>query len=182
MDDNTGRPLMWPRSFKGTVLELSLRELILVGVTVLVSVLYKLIINSGLFGLIGDQMLCRIIFCGTELLLLGMYWHYTYIFSEICRRRTNSLKECYLWTSIVFFIFCVIYWGSYFVMSRELFLWVFRVTVNLIGLRMLTYAPDNLVPYMVAYNLGMFLIMFLEPVIGYLRWRSWMKREEQQKQ
>ena len=60
--ENMETPVMWPRSFRGTVLELSIRELILVGVTVLVSVLYKLIINSGLFGLIGDQMLCRIIF------------------------------------------------------------------------------------------------------------------------
>ena len=141
----------------------------------MISVVYKAIINTGVFGLIGNVNLCRVVFCAVELLLLGIYWYYTYVFSIICRSRTNSVNECYLWTSIVFVVFCVVYWFSYFVMSRELFLWVFRVTVNLIGVRLLTYAPDNLVPYMLIYTAVMFLIMFIEPLVDYLHYRAWMR-------
>ena len=176
--DNMEEPIIWPRSFGKTVLELTVRELILLGATILISVIYKAIIDTGVFGLIRSVTLCQIVFCGLELLLLGVYWHYTYVFSMICRSRTNSMKECYLWTAIVFSVFCAVYWLSYFVMSRELFLWVFRVTVNLIGVRLLTYAPDNLVPYMLIYTAVMFLIMFIEPLVDYLYYKAWMRSME----
>ena len=156
-------------------MELFVRELILLGATVLISLAYKWIIDTGIFGYIPNVVVCRVVFCGFELLLLGVYWHYTYIFSMYCRSRTNTVKECYLWTSIVFLVFCAVYWLSYLLMGRDLFLWVFRVTVNLIGVRLLTYAPDNLVPYMLIYTAVMFLIMFLEPLVDYLHYRAWMR-------
>ena len=163
------------------LLEIAIRTLILLGATVLLSVIYKLIINTGIFGFIQNAKLCRIVFCGFELLLLGVYWHYVFIFAKISRHYSYDLKTYYLQTGAVFLAFCAAYWLSYILMSRELFLWFFRLTVNLIGVRLLTYAPDNLIPYILAYLGVMFLIMFLEPPVAIRRfvvWERWMENEQ----
>ena len=161
------------------LLEIAIRALILLVATVLLSVIYKLIINTGIFGFIQNQKLCRIIFCGSELLLLGVYWHYVFIFAKISRHCSYNLKTYYVQTGVVFLTFGAAYWLSYILMSREQFLCFFRLTVNLIGVRLLTYAPDNLIPYMLTYLGVMLLIMFLEPTIAIRRFmarKRWMKK------
>ncbi len=159
--------------------EIFIRTLIFLAATVLISIVYKFIVNTGVFGLIANERLCRVVFCLFELLLLGVYWHYVFIFSKICRHCSYSLKFYHIQALAVFLVFCVIYGLSYLLMSRDLFLWAFRVTVNLIGVRMLTYAPLSLKYYMAAFLGVTFLIMMTEPYIAKHRFEEWQEIMEE---
>lgn len=153
-----------------------IRFLILLGATMLVSVVYKGIIEMGFFQLIRKAASRRLVFCGLELLLLGIYWHYLFIFSKICRHNSRSLKVYYIRTLIVFAAFCTAYWLFHFYLSREVNMWIFRATYNLICFRLKTNTPENLVPYMIAYLVITFLIMMLEPVIAKMRYNAWKRK------
>ena len=166
---------------KGTVwyeaYKVFLRFLILLGATVLISVLYKGIIETDFFSLIKKLEPRRIVFCGFELLLLGVYWHFLFIFQKICRHNTHSLKVYYIRTLLVFAAFTAVYVLSHLLLSADVNAWIFRLTYNLICFRLKTNAPDNLLPYMIAYLAVTFLIMMLEPFIAKNRYMAWRRTQ-----
>lgn len=166
---------------KGTVwyegYKIFLRFLILLGATVLISVLYKGIIETGFLRLIKRETTYRIVFCILELLLLGGYWHNLFIFSKKCRHNSHSLKTYYIRTLLVFAAFTAVYVLSHLLLSADVNAWLFRLTYNLICFRLKTNAPKNLLPYMIAYLVITFLIMMLEPFIAKKRYMAW-KREQ----
>ena len=151
------------------------RTAILLGGTVLISLAYKGMIEIGVFQIIQNEALHYFVFCLFELLLLGVYWHFLFLFSKICRHRTRTVREYYRLSAVVFALFCAVYWLTYFLGGRARFLWVFRTTVNLIAVRLVSTAPENLVPYMLAYLAVTLAIMMLEPFIARKRFEKWMK-------
>ena len=138
------------------------RTLNLLWVTCLVSVIYMGIIKAGVFELLEEESLQRIAVCAIELLVLAAYWYFVYGFSRKCRHRTGTLKKYYRRTCIVFAAFSAVYFLAYCFIPREMFIWAFRITLNLNCIR-----PDdvNLLPYMLLWLVITFLIMLLEPAI-----------------
>ena len=155
--------------------QILLRTLILLGGTVLVSLAYKGMIEIGVFRVVQEEGLHYFVFCLFELLLLGVYWHFLFLFSKKCRHRSESLARYYRISCAVFILFCAAYWLTYFLGGRAVFMWGFRVTVNLIAFRLVSTAPENLVPYMIAYLAVTFAVMMLEPYIARKRYEKWMK-------
>lgn len=58
------------------------RFAVLLGGTVLISLAYKGMIQMGFFQVIQNEALHYIIYCLFELLLLGVYWHFLFVFSK----------------------------------------------------------------------------------------------------
>lgn len=152
------------------------RLIAFLGATALISVAYKGIIDSGVFQLVCSKQVIHPVFCVIELLILAGYWYGVFRFSGICREYSSSAKEYYLITTIVFVLFNAAYWIVY-LKNQDVFLWVFRVTVNLFGVRMLGSVPDNFLPYMLVFLAVTYLIMMTEPFISQKLYESWMKKE-----
>lgn len=151
----------------------------------IISVVYKGMIESGIFqNLIRDAALLRFIFCLFELFLLLAYWYGVYRFSKKCRHRSRSLKVYYIRSCVVFAVFAVFaacYWTSFIVFGREVFMWIFRMTINLIFFRFELTAPENLIPYMAVFCVITFAVMMLEPWIA-KKHISYLKIEEKGKE
>lgn len=147
------------RRLKHNLYKIGVRLLISLGATVLSSVIYKALIEIGFFSLIESVW----VFCFLELFFLLGYWHFTYFFSRKCRHRTRALKKHILLTLIVFAIYSAIYMGVFFI-SQDVFSWMFRLTLNLIALRINVHYPKNFLPYMIAYLLITLFILLMEPV------------------
>lgn len=145
--------------------------MILLATTVMISVLYKGLIEAGFFRVAKVKDVRQLFFCLFEFLLLCAYWYYLYRFSKKCRHHSRSLRVYYIRTVFVFAGFNVVYWLVYYLLGRAAFLWIFRITVNLICVRLVSTTPKNLVPYMLAYLVITFLIMMLEPKIS----KAWRK-------
>ena len=152
------------------------RFLVFLFATVIVSVVYKGLIEMEFFQIIPSGAFQLFFFCLFELFLLGMYWHYTFLFSKECRHRSPSLRSYYLMTVVMFLLFTAVYLTVYFKMDSSVFQWAFRVTLNLCGLRLSTTFPDDLLPYMAGYLIVTFLIMMLEPPIAIRRYQNYIRR------
>ena len=151
------------------------RFLVFLFATVIVSVAYKGIIALEFFQIVSNAAFQRFIFCAFELFLLGVYWHYTFLFSKECRHRSPSLLSYYLMTAFVFLLFSAVYLIAYFTLDSTVFQWIFRITLNLCGLRLSTTFPADVFPYMIAYLAVTFLIMMTEPQIAIKRYQSYMR-------
>ena len=151
------------------------RFLVFLFATVIVSVAYKGIIALEFFQIVSNATFQRFIFCAFELFLLGVYWHYTFLFSKECRHRSPSLLSYYLMTAFVFLLFSAVYLIAYFTLDSTVFQWIFRITLNLCGLRLSTTFPADVFPYMIAYLAVTFLIMMTEPQIAIKRYQSYMR-------
>lgn len=152
------------------------RFLVFLFATVIVSVVYKGMIEMEFFQIISNNAFRMLVFCLFELFLLGVYWYYTFRFSKECRHRSPSLLSYYLMTAAVFILFLAVYLTAYFKLDGTVFQWVFRVTLNLCGFRLSTTFPVNLLPYMAGYLIGTLLIMMLEPQIAIRRYQSYLRR------
>lgn len=149
-----------------------LRFLVLLLPTILVSVIYKGVIELGVFDSIPGNA-HWFIFCGFEFLLLGLYWYFIYVYAGACRYHSDSPASYYFITIIDFAVFSAIYYGV-FRWNQDVFSWVFRVTLNLIGIRLKTDAPDNLLPYMIAYLAITFFILMMEPVVDRIKYNRYV--------
>ena len=158
--------------------ETLVRFLVFLVATVAVSAAYKGIIELEFFQIISGSGLRRAVFCGFELFLMGVYWYYTYLFSGECRRRSPSTAAYYLMTVVVFLLFSAVYFTAYFKLDSTVFQWIFRITLNLCGLRFSTSFPADVFPYMIAYLAVTFLIMMTEPLIAYRQFQNYMRWQE----
>lgn len=145
------------------------RLLIIMGVTVVISAIYKMFIQLEFFSIFPAGFAFDFVFCITELLLLGLYWFYLYIFARKCRHRSPSLRFYYISTLIVLSVYSAVYLLLHRLLSRNAFLWVFRITLGLGGLALKTVFPDNLLPLMSIYLVITWAIMLLEPYIAKMR-------------
>ncbi len=148
--------------------------LILLGVTVGISFIYKALIEMGFFQLIRNKTFRSLEFCLFELILLAIYWQFVYFFSKELRHSCSSLKKYYIRAVIIFALFCIAYWLTYFY-YQKIFSWIFRITLNLIAFRLETNAPGNFEPYMLAFLSVTFSIMMLEPWLAIVIYKSMEK-------
>lgn len=155
-----------------------LRLLVLLSGTLLVSLFYKAMIEMGVFKLIRSAVARAPVYCLFELALLVGFWRGVFIFSKKCKHRSHSLRAHYLMIGIVAFLYTGICCAAYRFLSRDMFSWLFRITLNLCGLRLKTSFPKNLTPYLVAYLIITNLIMLLEPVIAKKRYERFVRMME----
>lgn len=157
---------------------LPIRMLTLMGGTVLVSAFYKAMIEIGIFKLVHGTERHRLVYCAFELLLLLGFWYCVYRFSKKCRHRAPSLKTYYLMASVLAVVYAGICCVLYYFLSREMYSWLLRLTLNLCALRFRTSFPDDLTPYLAAYLVITILIMLLEPTIAKKLYKRAMHKGE----
>ena len=134
--------------------------------TVLFSAPYKALIKLKFFNVFTNRFVHDVIFCGFELALLGAYWYATYVLSRKSRHRLFSLRAYYLSTLAVLLSYSFLYLLLYFVLSTDAYGWLFRVTFSFRAFTMKTDLPDELLPYMLPYLVGTWLVMLLEPKLS----------------
>lgn len=161
-------------NFKHMLSHVPPRLMILFAGTITISDLYKCMIDVGVFQQIPTVIMHRLVYCSFELLLLGIFWYYLFVFSRKCRHSSRTLADYYQTTVIVAALYALICCVSFVFLSEEQYSWLLRLTLNLCGLRFRTTYPDNLSLYLLAFLGISILIMLLEPTIA-------QKRHERQK-
>lgn len=146
-----------------------------------VSLIYTGVLMTGIFPPIQNPDLRDPVFCTVELLLLCPYWYFTYRYARHCRHHSYSRAEYLLAMGIVFVLFSAICLAAYFLLPRSLFVTLFRITVNLAGLRFLTALPEALLPYLAAYLGVSLLVLLLEPFVSRLLRRRLHRRRSGRK-
>ena len=156
------------------------RSIVVLVATVLVSAVYQLVVNSGVFDAIYSSMVRRLLFCGFELLVLLGYWFFVFRFSKACRHRSPALDTHYLTTGIVVAVVSIVFVVMYFRLSREMYSWLFGVTLNLAGVRLRIPLPTHRAPYLFFFLIVTGAVMMAEPFLAQKRYERFVRMKELQ--
>ena len=149
----------WKKMAKKSSVRLSYLFLL----TVAFSVFYKLLINTTVFTLLGGGFVHDVVYCGFELLLMGVYWYCVFILARKGRHRSPSEHFYYLSTAGTLTAFTFVYLLAYGLMGLDSFTWLFRITLSFCAFTLRSYFPDSLVLLVLAYLAVLWLIMLPEP-------------------
>ena len=149
--------------------------------TVAASLLYSGVLKLGLFSGAQDPALRETLSCLIELLLVLLYWNYAHRYARRCRHHSYSKAEFRLSMCIVFVLFSAVCLAAYFLLPHDSFVRLFRITLNLAGLRFRTELPQSLLPWLAAFLGVSLLVLLLEPFVTHKVYRRLHRRSSGRK-
>ena len=137
-----------------------LRFIVLFVVTLAFSVASRAIVRSfsGELGIGGATLF--------NFIVIILYFVFLYRFADKSRFMAISPAEYFISASVVYLSYSALCVLMYFLLDRIIYLWLFRMSVSIAILILLTVGDNNLLPYIIAFHSLSFLILLIEPLIA----------------